>query len=153
MDERAEIARAGHERAIEEHSYEKRFTDIFATITATDPKAAGWRAARPEGGVCRDIVTASHSARIGYPLTSIIILNHNGREHIENCLTSVAALTDVPYELIVIDNGSTDGSVEYLRDVEAESMTLIENAENLGCPPAASTSSSWTTTRTSPLGG
>ncbi len=135
-DERAEIARAGHERAIEEHSYEKRFTDIFATITATDPKAAGWRAARPEGGVCRDIVTASHSARIGYPLTSIIILNHNGREHIENCLTSVAALTDVPYELIVIDNGSTDGSVEYLRDVEAESMTLIENAENLGCPPA-----------------
>jgi spore maturation protein CgeB len=135
-DERAEIAQAGHARAIAEHSYEKRFGDIFTTISATDPKAAGWHATRPPDRVCRDIVTASHHARIGYPSTSIIILNHNGRQHIQTCLGSIATLTDTPYELIVIDNGSTDGSVEYLRSVEADSLTLIENPENIGCPPA-----------------
>jgi GT2 family glycosyltransferase len=105
-------------------------------MCARDPKASGWFTARREAAVSGDVVTASHHARIGYPMTSIIILNHNGRKHVEVCLASVAALTDVPYELIVIDNGSTDGSVEYLRSVEVASMTLIENPENIGCPPA-----------------
>lgn len=134
--EREAIARAGHDRALAEHTYERRFSDIFATIRAADPKAAGWGSASRPTPTVADVLTTAHRARIGYPSTSIIILNHNGREHVQNCLESIRSFTDVPYDLIVIDNGSTDGSVEYLREADFGGMTLVENAENLGCPPA-----------------
>ncbi|MBT3267498.1 glycosyltransferase [Candidatus Poribacteria bacterium] len=134
--ERDAIAQAGRSRALAEHTYERRFSDIFARIHASDPKAVGWGGTPRRVGPVRDIRLASHRVMLGYPQTSIIILNHNGREHIENCLDSITSLTDTPYELIVIDNGSKDGSVEYLREIDIDCMTLIENPVNLGCPPA-----------------
>ena len=48
-------------------------------------------------------------------LTSIVIVTHNQLEYTRQCLDSIRLLTDEPYELIVVDNGSTDGTVEYLR--------------------------------------
>ena len=48
-------------------------------------------------------------------LTSIVIVTHNELEYTRQCLSSVQRLTDEPYELIVVDNGSTDGTVDYLR--------------------------------------
>jgi GT2 family glycosyltransferase len=69
---------------------------------------------------------------VGGKITSIIILNLNGKAHLDRCLTSVGGYTATPYELIVIDNGSTDGSPEYLRGVEANNLTVVENPENLG---------------------
>ena len=50
-----------------------------------------------------------------YGLTSIVIVTYNEIEFTRQCLDSIRLLTDEPYELIVVDNGSTDGSVEYLR--------------------------------------
>jgi GT2 family glycosyltransferase len=47
---------------------------------------------------------------------SIIILNWNGKHHLEECLTSVLKQTYNKFELIVVDNGSTDGSQEYLKE-------------------------------------
>ena len=67
-------------------------------------------------------------------LVSIIILNFNGAAHIEKCIESIKAHTDEPYELIVVDNASTDNSLAYLRTLK--DITLVENPENLGCPPA-----------------
>ncbi|MBT3269825.1 glycosyltransferase family 2 protein [Candidatus Poribacteria bacterium] len=69
-------------------------------------------------------------------MTSILILNYNGKEHVERCLLALRVFTDAAYELIVIDNGSTDGSQEFLRAADAPNMTLVENPENIGCPPA-----------------
>ncbi|MER3446612.1 MAG: hypothetical protein C4291_07090 [Candidatus Dadabacteria bacterium] len=45
-------------------------------------------------------------------LVAIIILNMNKKEDTLKCLESVFRLNYSPYEVIVIDNGSTDGSVE-----------------------------------------
>ena len=45
---------------------------------------------------------------------SIIVLNYNGRAWLEQCLPAAVAETASDCELIVVDNGSTDGSVEYL---------------------------------------
>ncbi len=46
---------------------------------------------------------------------SIIIVTWNGREHLESCLSAVAAQHGVDAETILVDNGSTDGTVEFVR--------------------------------------
>lgn len=68
---------------------------------------------------------------------SIIIVNYNTKDLLKNCIESIAEQTkDVSYEIIVSDNGSTDGSVEMLRQMMAEQpqsgLRLLENGANLG---------------------
>ena len=47
---------------------------------------------------------------------SVIILNWNGKKFLKECLDSLAAQTYRDFETILVDNGSTDGSAEYVRD-------------------------------------
>lgn len=49
------------------------------------------------------------------PTVSIIIPNWNGLIHLKGCLDSISAQTYKPLETIIVDNGSTDGSFEYVR--------------------------------------
>ncbi len=49
------------------------------------------------------------------PDVSIVIVSWNGREHLDGCLTGVAAQQGVVAETILVDNGSTDGTVEHVR--------------------------------------
>ncbi len=65
------------------------------------------------------------------PLVSIIILNWNGRPLLETCLGSVFGLTYPRYEVILVDNGSVDGSVPWVMDKYPE-VKVIENRTNLG---------------------
>lgn len=65
------------------------------------------------------------------PKVSIIILNWNGKENTINCLEALKLTTYSNYETIVVDNGSTDGSVNYFKAHYPE-IELIENGENLG---------------------
>jgi O-antigen biosynthesis protein len=67
-------------------------------------------------------------------LTSIIIITHNQLAYTRLCLESIRARTDEPYELIVIDNASGDGTLEYLR-AQAD-VRLITNDANRGFPAA-----------------
>ena len=46
------------------------------------------------------------------PLVSIVILNRDGREHLTRCLGALASTAYRNVEIIVVDNGSTDGSPE-----------------------------------------
>ena len=43
---------------------------------------------------------------------TIIILNCNGKEYTIECLESLKHITDPNYEILLVDNGSTNGSVE-----------------------------------------
>ena len=65
---------------------------------------------------------------------SIIILTHNQLEYTKLCIESVEKYTPEPYQLILVDNGSADGTVEYLEAVVGHhfSHRLICNRENLG---------------------
>lgn len=47
---------------------------------------------------------------------SVIIVNWNGREHLPDCLESLAAQTFRDFEVILVDNGSVDGSLEFVRE-------------------------------------
>jgi GT2 family glycosyltransferase/2-polyprenyl-3-methyl-5-hydroxy-6-metoxy-1,4-benzoquinol methylase/glycosyltransferase involved in cell wall biosynthesis len=69
----------------------------------------------------------------GLPVVSVIVLNWNGKDHMRECLRSLEAL-DYPedrLEIMVLDNGSTDGSVEYIRKTHP-GVRLLQNESNLG---------------------
>jgi GT2 family glycosyltransferase len=70
-----------------------------------------------------------------YLVTSIVILTHNQLAFTKLCVESVQRYTDVPYELIFVDNASTDGTPEYLESLSAG--TIIRNENNRGFPIAA----------------
>jgi len=67
----------------------------------------------------------------GLPKLSAIILNYNGLRWLPKCLSSVAR-TDYPdLDIYLVDNGSTDGSVEYVR-TNFPWVRVIANEKNLG---------------------
>lgn len=65
------------------------------------------------------------------PRIAIVILNWNGRKHLENFLPSVLAGTYANFEIVVADNGSTDDSVTFLQQ-HFPSVRVIVFAANLG---------------------
>ena len=67
---------------------------------------------------------------------SVIIPNLNGAGWLRDSIESIWAQTEQDFELIVIDNGSTDESLEIARSYcGRDRYTLIENAENLPSRP------------------
>lgn len=67
-------------------------------------------------------------------LTSLVILTCNELEYTKKCVKSLHRHTPEPHEVIFVDNGSTDGTVKWLRE-QAErnkNYRLIENRKNLG---------------------
>lgn len=65
---------------------------------------------------------------------SIVILTWNQLHLTRECLASIERHTPELHEVILVDNGSTDGTVPWLRETvrNRENHTLIENRENLG---------------------
>lgn len=66
------------------------------------------------------------------PLVSAIVVNWNGIKYVEKCLNSLLEQEGVNFEVIVIDNGSTDGSYEYLKAQYNNQIILLRNSKNLG---------------------
>jgi len=62
---------------------------------------------------------------------SIVIVNWNGKPLLSDCLSSLCSQTYPDYEIILTDNGSTDGSAEWVAD-HFPQVRLIRNATNLG---------------------
>ena len=62
---------------------------------------------------------------------SIIILTWNGIKHISNCLKSIQKSTYPNYEIIVVDNGSKDGTPDLIRN-NFTNVKLILNKKNIG---------------------
>src|ERR1700677_2576613 len=79
------------------------------------------------------------SANSSPGLTSIIIPCWNQLEFTRQCIVALKNHTRPPWELIVIDNGATDGTGAYLsgvQDAAAVPVTVIANGENRGFPAA-----------------
>jgi len=62
---------------------------------------------------------------------SIIIVNWNGQRYLATCLPTVFAQDFADFAVILVDNGSTDGSLAYVR-AHFPQVRLIENETNLG---------------------
>ena len=59
--------------------------------------------------------------------TTIIIPNYNGLSFMEPCFEALEKQTTKDFKILVVDNGSTDGSVEWLKEREIPSIFLPEN--------------------------
>ncbi len=66
-----------------------------------------------------------------HPLVSIVIVNYNGCELLKDCLTSLRSTNYSPYEIIVVDNGSTDLSCSMIKE-SFQYVKLIAVSKNLG---------------------
>ncbi|MDO8549655.1 MAG: glycosyltransferase family 2 protein [Ignavibacteria bacterium] len=64
-------------------------------------------------------------------LVAIIVLNHNKKEDLLECLNSIFKQDYKEFEVIVVDNGSRDGSVDAIKN-EFPNIHLIESEINLG---------------------
>ena len=68
-------------------------------------------------------------------MTSIVLLTHNQLDYTRRCVESIRRYTDEPYELVFVDNGSQDDTVNYLQSLG--NVKLICNTENRGFPAGA----------------
>jgi GT2 family glycosyltransferase len=65
------------------------------------------------------------------PRVSIILVNTNELHHLKPCLHSIFQQTYPNFEVLLVDNASTDGSLEYVREAYP-SVKIIQNTTNLG---------------------
>ena len=74
--------------------------------------------------------------RVDEPRASIVVVTRGNLVFTRLCLESVLANTDDGYELIVVDNGSEDGTREYLLTLARRTgrIRVLLNDENVGFP-------------------
>ncbi len=65
-------------------------------------------------------------------LVSIVVLNWNGKDVIFECLDSLLQQTYRPFEIVLVDNGSTDGSLEMIRERYGASLVIVASKTNVG---------------------
>lgn len=68
-----------------------------------------------------------------YPLISVIIVTYNRENELKRALDSVVKQTYPNFEIIVINNGSTDGTVSMLKS-KYKMVKVVNEKQNLGCP-------------------
>jgi len=62
---------------------------------------------------------------------SVILVNYNGMPHLDACISSVLKQSYKNFEVIFVDNNSSDGSLEYARR-KFPDLIFVDNDENLG---------------------
>lgn len=72
------------------------------------------------------------------PLVSVIILNYNGQRFLDRCLSSVLETRYPRFEVVLVDNGSTDKSLNFAKKAfgKNEKLKIVELPKNLGFGPA-----------------
>lgn len=79
------------------------------------------------------------------PVVSVIIVTYNSARDIGPCLNALERLTDAPpYEVVVIDNGSSDGTADLI-EAQYPDVRLVRSSENLGFSGACNKGAKQTT--------
>src|SRR5689334_19055261 len=90
--------------------------------------STAWRSG--SGRFCVSVTDPVRDHR-GSPLVHVIVLNWNGLQDTIACLESCRMISYPRFELIVVDNGSTDGSETRLREQFPE-VEVLQTGRNLG---------------------
>lgn len=73
------------------------------------------------------------ASRSGFAKVALVVLNWNDKQSTSRCLRSLRELEYPNFLVLVVDNGSTDGSVDHFQRVFPE-IIVLANDRNLGCP-------------------
>lgn len=86
-----------------------------------------------------------HTAR--YPRVSIALLNWNNADETLGCLASLKDVRYPNFDVVIVDNGSSDNSVARLEQFSKQNsdiaITIVRNAENLGFSGGCNTAITW----------
>ncbi|MBD2848618.1 glycosyltransferase [Paenibacillus sp. IB182496] len=96
-------------------------------------RQAGRRQGREAGlqeGYARGLQEGAGAFGRPFEGTSIVIPTYNKVDYLKECVASIQRYTTEPYELIIVDNASEDGTADYLRGLRGVRCRI--NAENLG---------------------
>ena len=68
------------------------------------------------------------------PLVSVVILNFNGKDFLDRCLKSVLNTDYLNFEVVFVDNASTDGGLEYVKEKFGNNarIKIVANDRNYG---------------------
>ena len=134
------LYRAGFEiherRAIPGSGYEEwRRSDNPGTVQIGNLSIAGLNPLDAEEFfIYQHLARSQPFQRRNYGLTSIIIATFNQLWATRQCVDSILIRTDEDIELIFVDNGSADGTPEYLQSIPGAKVIL--NSDNRGFAPA-----------------
>ncbi len=62
----------------------------------------------------------------------VVICNYNKRDFVRQCIRSLQESKGINFDIFMVDNASTDGSVEAVREEFGDAVTILANRENLG---------------------
>ena len=93
------------------------------------------------GGLWENREAAYHIYDLpGVPKCSIAVIGYNRLEKTRYCVECILKCTiDIDYELILIDNGSSDGTLEFFESVEYDKKKIIKVTKNIGAPYGVNT--------------
>lgn len=118
------------------HDAQEFLAQVDLAVAEDDPQRAGQRRLFAASHTWADRYRRIHDGLAEVcPRASIIVVTHNNVGLTELCLESLLRHTNHPqYEVIVVDNASTDGTPAYLRHMATRhaELTVIFNRENRG---------------------
>jgi len=110
--------------------------EVSAALAENEPKLVEARRAFAKENTWKQrYAVLAPAVREAFQKASIIVVTYNNLELNRLCLESIYARTEWPNcEVIVVDNNSTDGTTEYLKEVEKNftNLRVILNESNLG---------------------
>lgn len=66
------------------------------------------------------------------PVFSIVLCTYNAEAYLDECIQSLLSQTFSDFELIIVDDGSSDGTLRYLKGIKDQRIRLIELSSNHG---------------------
>ena len=127
-DERLAVAARGRMEVVEKHTYRHRMQTILDTVTAGNRRSI-FSAGIPQGD------PRAQGSGNTQDLVSIVLVTRNDWPGTAACLDSIRRSTPEPHEVIVVDNGSTDGTRDRLRD--QTDVIVIAHGDDRGYATAA----------------
>ncbi|MFQ5681796.1 MAG: glycosyltransferase [Candidatus Binatia bacterium] len=156
--ERETIAQAGYERVLRDHTYEKRFEQIFSIIRQGHVKRSSPglftgeseqglskpESQRDESGDGRNAEMATCRSQLiqtpSQPFISIVVPCYNQSHFLHDCLQSVAEQSFRNWEAIVVDDASTESDpADVVRQFGHEQVKLVHHNRNQGLGAARNT--------------
>jgi GT2 family glycosyltransferase len=106
---------------------------VRGAISAKSPIGRGGASRGAERDVTRRLLAQlPDEAPTTGPRVAIVILNHDGVDHLRRLLPALESTAYRDFEIVLVDNASSDGSVAYARGFQTNHpLKIVENAENL----------------------